>query len=386
MAPVSEQSRTITAMQHLGGVARMSTHRFYDSQESHSAVKTAIVTKYFKAWARIMLPRSRHIAYVDLFCGPGIYSNGSPSTPVQVLDFLENDAAAAAKTITVFNDVNPDFTSTLNIEIERREYGALAHRPVVTSLDALEALATARGLVVDMPALHFVDPWGYKGISLQLLASTLCEWGCECVLFFNYNRINPGLDNELVTEHMEALFGRDRASGLAQMLPTLDPDEREIAIIEAISAALLEAGAAHVLPFRFVDANGSRTSHHLVFMTKHELGYRIMKDVMASASSGAEQGVPLLEYNPATVRQPLLFEYARPLDELGDLLAAQFAGKSLTVMQIFIAHHVGRRYVLKNYKQALIQLEDQGRIKASPPATERRAHTMADGVVLSFPE
>ncbi len=364
----------------------MSTQRFYDSQESHSAVKTTIVTKYFRAWARIMLPRSLRIAYVDLFCGPGVYKDGSPSTPIQVLDWIQGDAAAASKTVTFFNDVDPNYTSVLEEQIRLRGYDALSHRPIVTTLDALDALAAASKAVHDMPALYFVDPWGYKGVSLGLLARTLCDWGCECVLFFNYNRVNPGLENELVTEHMEALFGHDRAVRLGQQLPGLDPSEREATIIEGISEALLEAGAAYVLPFRFVEAGGARTSHHLVFMTKHELGYRIMKNVMASASSGVEQGVPLLEYSPATIRQPFLFEYARPLDELGELLVHEFAGESLTVEQVFKAHNVGRRYILKNYKTALAQLESEGRITADPPATSRRKGTMGDNVVVSFPE
>ena len=55
-----------------------------------------------------------------------------------------------------------------------------------------------------VPTLFFVDPWGYKGLSLSLINSVLKNWGCDCIIFFNYNRINMGLHNEAVEEHMNA--------------------------------------------------------------------------------------------------------------------------------------------------------------------------------------
>jgi len=39
-------------------------------------------------------------------------------------------------------------------------------------------------------------------------------WGCDCVFFFNYNRINAGINNPGVKKHMDALFGEERADAL----------------------------------------------------------------------------------------------------------------------------------------------------------------------------
>ena len=47
-----------------------------------------------------------------------------------------------------------------------------------------------------LPTLFFVDPWGYKGLSLHAFNAVLKNWGCDCsLLTFNYNRINMGLNN-----------------------------------------------------------------------------------------------------------------------------------------------------------------------------------------------
>jgi three-Cys-motif partner protein len=121
--------------------------------------------------------------------------------------------------------------------------------------------------MVLIPTLFFVDPWGYKGLSLRLINSVLRNWGCDCIFFFNYNRINMGLANPVVREHMDALFGDEKAKRLRTELADLGPHEREIAIVEAIGEALRDLGGKYVLPFRFRTATGARTSHHLIFVT-----------------------------------------------------------------------------------------------------------------------
>jgi three-Cys-motif partner protein len=59
----------------------MQPTKFFDESREQSEVKTAIVTKYFDAWARVVIPWARKgsnkIAYIDLFAGPGRYIDGT---------------------------------------------------------------------------------------------------------------------------------------------------------------------------------------------------------------------------------------------------------------------------------------------------------------------
>lgn len=176
--------------------------------------------------------------------------------------------------------------------------------------------------------------------------------------------------------------------GFACHLPpktTARAAERELAIVEAISEALKDMGGRYVLPFRFRTDSGARTSHHLIFVSKHVRGYEIMKEIMARESTSTEQGVPSFEYNPARQRQGLLFELSRPLDDLCDLLLKAFAGRKLTMQQIYEQHHVDRPFIKKNYKDALLKLEQEGRLTAAPTAAQRRKNTFADSVSVIFP-
>lgn len=236
-----------------------------------------------------------------------------------------------------------------------------------------------------VPTFLFVDPWGYKGLSLALINSVLKDWGCDCIFFFNYNRINMGLSNETVREHMNALFGEKRADSIRERLEGLGPDDRESLIIEELSKALKEMGAKFVLPFAFKNEQGTRTKHHLIFTSKNFKGYEIMKAIMAKESSEQEQGVSSFEYSPASRIYPLLFALNRPLDDLEEMLLGEFAGQRLPMKQIYERHSVDKPYIKSNYKKALTNMEIASKIKADPPAGDRRRETFGDGVVVTFP-
>ncbi|MCZ7586336.1 MAG: three-Cys-motif partner protein TcmP [Deltaproteobacteria bacterium] len=356
-----------------------------------SRVKATIVAKYFWAWAKVIIPSAKikpgRIAYIDLFAGPGRYEDGTKSTPVKIIEQALDDPDMCEMLVCLLNDKDSDHTGSLDKAINAIPgIEKMKHRPNIFNEEVGSEIVKMFEEMHLVPTLFFVDPWGYKGLSLRLVNSVLKDWGCDCIFFFNYNRINMGLGNELVREHMNALFGKSRADQLREKLEDLPPAEREMAIVEEIAQALREMGGAYVLPFCFKRENGERTSHHLIFVSKHFRGYEIMKGIMAKESTDAPQGVASFEYNPATQRQPFLFELTRPLDQLGKMLLSDFAGRAMTMEEIYMEHNVGRRFIKTNYKEILKVLEAKKKILTDPPADKRRKNTFADHVRATFPD
>jgi len=364
---------------------------FFEQSTDQSRVKAAIVANYFWAWAKVILSvaknsKDRRIAYIDLFAGPGRYTDGTMSTPLLILKRAVSDPDMREMLVTVFNDRNSDHSKTLETAIASvKGIESLHYKPQVNNYEVGDELVKQFEQMSLVPTLFFVDPWGYKGLSLRLINSVLKDWGCDCIFFFNYNRINMGLPNDAVDEHMDCLFGKARADKLRAALQGLAPEERETAIVEELAEALQELGGKYVLPFGFLNDEGTRTSHYLIFVSKHVRGYEIMKQVMASQSSKADQQVPSFSYCPADRKYRLLFELTRPLDDLEQLLLDEFTGRTMSMKQIFDAHHVGRAYLPKNYKAVLAKLEQGGKITANPPASSRRTNTFADTVRVTFP-
>jgi three-Cys-motif partner protein len=372
----------------------VSTEQFFEETTEQSRAKAEIVSKYFWAWAKVVIPttkkRDNRIAYIDLFAGPGRYKDGTASTPLLVLRKAVDDPDMCKMLVTMFNDADNTHTQSLEQAINKIPgIERLKHKPQINNEEVGEEIVKTFEEMKFVPTLFFVDPWGYKGLSLRLVNSVLKDWGCDCIFFFNYNRINMGLQNQTVEEHMNALFGQERADVLRKRVENLSPDEREVTIVEEIASALKEMGGKYVLPFRFRNEKGERTKHHLIFVSKHSRGYEIMKEIMAKESTRTDQGVPSFEYNPADKRQAFLFEFTRPLEDLKKMLPKDFAGRRLTVGAIYEEHNVDRPYIRRNYKDALRQLEAEGKVRADPPAAKRMKRkgevTVADEVVIAFP-
>ena len=371
----------------------MTKNSFFNEQKEQSLIKARIVEKYFWAWAKVIISKVKgsssvqKIAYVDLFAGAGRYKDGSKSTPVKVLETAIADPDMRNMLVSIFNDADVEKVNSLQQAIDSIPgIENLKYRPQISKYEVGEDIVKTFQSMKLVPTLFFVDPWGYKGLSLQLVNSVVKDWGCDCIFFFNYNRINMGLNNDAVKEHINALFGQVRADQLRERLKTLTPQERELTVVEYICEALKEMGGKYVLPFRFRHEMGNRTSHHLIFVSKHPKGYEIMKEIMAKESSEQTQGVPSFEYNPATLQQPLLFELTSPLDQLESMLLDNFSGKTMTMAEIYDQHHLGKPYIKKNYKTALSNLESQGKITVhSPEDKKRRKGTFADDLKVTFP-
>jgi len=212
----------------------MVNRQFFEEQEEKSRIKAIIVEKYFKVWATVILSQ-RHverIAYIDLFAGPGRYEDGTLSTPLMILSAAISDPELSLKLrntlVTIFNDKDVQNVRTLKTAIDALSgIETLKYYPTFYNEEVGENFVHWFSAQSMIPSFFFVDPWGYKGLSLDLVNAVLKDWGSDCVFFFNYNRISMGINNDAVFDHMTALFGEERASKLRQSLDRIaSPTER----------------------------------------------------------------------------------------------------------------------------------------------------------------
>ena len=361
------------------------TQSFFDEPEDQSLVKAEIVVSYFEAWSRIMAKRAERIGYFDFYAGPGRYGTGQKSTPLLILERAVASDDLARRLVPIFNDANPAYTKSLEDEINALPgIDRLKHKPRVYTGQVDDELAAHFEEIHTIPALSFIDPWGYKGLSLRLIRSVIKDWGCEAVFFFNYNRINMGIANDLVEPHMQALLGEERLSRLRTEIAPLDPEGREASVRRALGEALEEMGAPYLIPFSF-HRRGGRVSHYICFVSKHPLGYAIMKKIMASRGVVDEDEVPSFEYMPRSGGTQLAFDRERPIVALPAQLLKTFARETLSVHEIYDRHNVGTPFIKRNYKRVLIDMEKAGQVTCDPGIKSRRPNTIADRVLVSFP-
>ncbi len=367
---------------------------FFGKQTEASKRKSLIVSNYFSAWAKIMTSGkidARRINYLDLFAGPGQYDDGSKSTPLLILDQVLNSQVLRVRTKMYFNDWDATNIERLRKLFSNIDISPLSQKPEITNHDAAEYGTAIARAVVGYPTLSFVDPFGYRGVTQDLLGQLITPFGSDCIFFFNYNEIQRHINNPKVSDHMMALFGVRRADQLRELLAENDFTDKEEAILSLTAAAMRDVGGKHILFFRFRDKDDSRTSHHLAFISKNERGYNIMKEIMAKASSSVNKGVASLTYNKQAEipkeRQLSMFE-EDPIETLKTILLTRFSGQTVMVGKLpglhsELAPMEAHNYVLSNYKAALKQLEAEGKLQTSRP--QRRFDTLADEILIYFP-
>lgn len=377
----------------------MANDEFFENSHERSKIKSEIVGKYFWAWANVLLHKSSdRIAYIDLYSGPGAYRDGTPSTPILILQKALETPAALDRFVSIFNDINPKHAASLQKAVDKiPDILKLKYKPSIRNEQVGEQIINLLKPATLVPTLLFLDPWGYKGLSSELIGSVLKDWGCDCIFFFNYNRINAAVSNPVFQDHVNDIFGKDRANVLRENVKGISAAKREDIVMTALKESLKEIRGHYMLPFKFFSDDGTKTSHFLILVSKNELAYNIMKGIMAPLSSKIIDGVSFFEFNPnPPINMPdlqlSLFGEATesPLKTLEKELLSKFSGRKLTMHAVFLAHNVNTNYISRNYKDVLIDLEERGIISAFPNIANRRVvkghKTFGDDVIITFPK
>jgi three-Cys-motif partner protein len=373
-------------------------NQFFQEQREQSLIKARIVSKYFSAWANVILATQKRypnylqqMAYIDLFAGPGRYDDQSKSTPLMVLETILANTDLSSRMITMFNDKDAANVESLKTEINLLNgIECLKYAPKFINMEVGDEIANMFRSSNLPPTFFFVDPWGYKGLSLNLVSSIIKDWGCDCVFFFNYNRVSMGINNDAIKHHMASLFGDEHLEFVrGECDKVANPIEREMIIVHELCKALKQNGSRFVLPFRFKNDEGTRTSHHLIFISKNFRGYDIMKEIMYNESSDKSSEVASFEYNPRDLcdsKQLSLFDaLARPLEDLQGMLLQEYAGRTINFTELYEAHSVDKPYIRKNYKDVLRTMYENDKITAvNPRGKPPRKGTFSDEMRITF--
>jgi three-Cys-motif partner protein len=373
--------------------------KFYRKQSEQSKLKMEIVIEYFNAWSRIMLAvakrnrrESEHkIAYIDLFAGQGLFEDGMPSTPLKVLQIATEDSAVGSHLVTLFNDKDKKAIQKLGTEIGKiRGINSLKYPPKLLSGEVGDIHAQTFEKMKLVPTLLFLDPWGYRGVSLHLIWSVLKDWGCDCIFFFNYNRVQAALFNNTVRQRVDALFGKQRADGLRGLLKSISKTERESEIMRELVSAIKENGGRFVSKLRFLKSGGRGTSHYLVFVSKDFKGLEKMRPILARRSTSVTNGVPSFVFDPSARRDQIPIVLGDPLETLAKTLLVDFKGQEISADEMYRAHcpASGQEYLRANYTRAIVFLLERGQVSVLDDlrcSTKRTPCRITSKTVVLFP-
>lgn len=365
---------------------------FFVKRSDGSRVKGEIVIKFYDAWTNIMLNKfpNEDLSYVDLYCGPGIYDDGNWSVPLKLMDHVLKNNKLSQKMRFYFNDKNEEYIENLKSNIQNLQGIDKLLSRIRFNSETIDLNFAKRWSTLETPTLSFLDPCGYKGLTLDLIQKLMTTRGSDCIFFFNFNRVKMGVWNDKVIEHLESIFGVDKTVELRVSLKDQSPGQREITILTALIEALKGIKCDFVQPFKFPSLDKSRTSHYIVYVTKNETGFMIMKDIMHKYSIKDQDNVAMFEFDsdvtPDWTGGQLSF-FSR-LDDLCSHLKENFAGTKIKIEDLckIIVIQDSSLFVRENVKDALRKLEEKNiiTVEGRKKKTKNGKATMPDKAFVVF--
>jgi three-Cys-motif partner protein len=353
-----------------------------------SRIKHEIFNSYFGAWAAILSKSFKYLAYFDCFAGDGRYVDehgqplpGSPQRAVGIathlvsktnglsltLGFIERDEAKAAR-------LRADLTSMATPPGLKCSVLAGDARDLVDQI--LKALQNRMGTV---PTLFFVDPYGHP-LPVPILKSLLAIPKAEVLVNLMWYRISMDLGNVDRFEHFNYMFGHER--WIDQKFMRLTCRAREESFLEYFEQEVAAPYRAHFpMPYSPEDgvaAPDKRRKFYLVHFSSHPRAATAMKAVMHRA----EKNIERLYGSP---NQPS-FGFAEPgtlrVAELTRILCATFHTRQQVTFRELLDWTANLPYFEPEYRQALKQLDDEGKVQIDRRESKRTG--LADGDIIRF--
>lgn len=259
----------------------------------HTQAKHAILANYLDAWYPILASTRGRILYLDGFAGRGRYRGGEPGSPIIALDrllnhsawdrmkhrefvflFIEHDRDNANSLTDTLKQYRADFEAggrhwPANVQYEVR-HGTFADH-------AKEIVAYLREQKAQLaPTFAMVDPFGWTGMPMTVVAELLNHPSCEVFVNFMVGFVNRFLEHPEQTGNMDDLFG----ANVDDVLSGFTGSDR-VAHLRDFYVGQLRAvaGFPHVRWFAMYNDTGN-VGYYLIHGTREPLGVERMKDAM----------------------------------------------------------------------------------------------------------
>ncbi|WP_157181405.1 three-Cys-motif partner protein TcmP [Actinopolymorpha alba] len=355
---------------------------------AHTKAKHEMLRRYLDGWYPILSKWNGRILFLDGFAGRGRYNDGSEGSPLIALRRLVEHRffpqMAHREFLFYFVEANRDNAAALQHEINQLKV-ELAPWPATVKAHVLNEKfdVTANAIISRLreqkqtlaPTFAFVDPFGYSGMPLELLAGLLDYPRSEVFVNFMVGHVMRFIERDGQEAAMRGLFGMD----VRDVLDGWDGRRDRVEHLRSVYGRQLQtrAGFDHVQSFAMINATGN-VGYYLFHGTRHRVGVQRMKAAMWAVDPGGG-----FTFSDRLAGEDVLFALEPDLSPLRQELLRYYAGqKRIAVEDIEWYTLLHTPYRETHVRPVLRQLESDGCIVVNRPPGKRQ---FADGVTISFP-
>jgi three-Cys-motif partner protein len=300
--------------------------------DPHTRAKHQILRKYLDAWLPIISRYNGRVVFIDGFAGPGVYEDGEPGSPSIALQallehpfrdrmqgeivfyYIEADASRHAKLEQVIEGLRSKLPSKVKViavcdEYEKRLRGIFA-----------ELEKTASRLA---PSLLFIDPFGVKGIPLELVQRVMAVPRCEVLVNLMSGPAHRFAVTPEFEPHLTDVYGGADWKPARDLTGSMRLDFLRRLYVQKLREG--DAGAKYVSTFAMHNKK-DQLIYDLVFATNHVKGIEAFKQAIWKVD--AENGARFSDaVDPS--QQGILTDLAGHDVGLLDMLRAKFSGQTV---------------------------------------------------------
>lgn len=357
--------------------------------DPHTLAKHDLLKRYLGAWFPIMSRFEKKLVFIDGFAGPGIYDTGEPGSPIVALRALIDHSyfSSMADTTFFFLFVEQDEARAESLEeqiaVLWTETGGEPSNVKVQVVcgDFEEAADSIIGSIkkgfVLAPALAFIDPFGFKGVSLDTICKLTSYPKCEVIFSFMYDGLNRWITHpdEKIHVSLRDLFGSDEYEGAGDLAGA----DRRAFLHDLYMRQLRDVGKfKYTLDFEMIDGRGKNV-YSLIFGSRHIKGLEAMKGAMWEVDpSGA------FRFSDRHDGLTSLFADQIDVGPLRSAMVERFSGEEVRVDTVLHEWVLSETiYGASHYKKLVLkELQSEGLIV--PVQGQSRKGTFPDGTVVRF--
>lgn len=219
------------------------------------------------------------------------------------------------------------------------------------------------------PAFMFIDPFGIKGVTFEIIKRFMTNPKCEILFTFMIESANRFASTKEFEQHLDALYGT------TQWRECVDREDRQNCLISLLETRLRSV-AKYVWSFRMLDKR-NKDLYFLFFITNHILGLSKMKDAMWRIQPTGDYS-----FSDRNAGMISLFEGLFDPTTLQNIILEACNGKKITIesLEEFVVAKTDFRQ--GHIRKALKPLEENDQFRV--PTSRKKRFTYPRGTILDF--
>ena len=297
---------------------------------AHTKAKHDILNSYLGGWFPKLSSQYSRVLFFDGFAGRGKYNDGTDGSPLialkKLLDHSYFKQMGGCEFVFLFVEkdrANADILTDAVAEIEATYGPRPANVKITIEVGEFEKTASEIAAAINeqkkklAPTFAFIDPFGYTGLPLEVIADLLKYNGSEVFINFMVGHVQRFIMREGQESAIQGLFGMSPAD----VMENYDNDQSRVEHLRDVYVNQLRdvAKFPYVNCFAMHNETGN-ISYYLLHGTRHREGVKLMKAAMWKADPGAGSS-----FSDRLANQVVLFQPDPDLVPLEGAIKARYA-------------------------------------------------------------